>query len=205
MNFCTDKQQTNRTKDFYSASDVKSILIKYAEKEDLIDQQNKRLIKIDPLIASYLLDEKIREDADALRVGQVRRDKLGDKLVKSCSPYFIVLKPGESASDPGIKPKAGTPPKIQLLLEKRQGKKTVTRVSGVEPFRVDPKAMAEELQKTCAGSASVGQLMGSSPKNPVMEITIQGPQKKAVELYLEKRGVSARFVNIVDKTGGKQK
>lgn len=81
----------------------------------------------------------------------------------------------------------------------------MTKVSGVEPFGVDPKAMAEELQRTCAGSASIGQLMGSSPKNPVMEIVVQGPQKKAVETYLEKRGVGARFLNVVDKTGGKKK
>lgn len=80
----------------------------------------------------------------------------------------------------------------------------MTKVSGVEPFGVDPKAMAEELQKTCAGSASVGQLNGSSPKNPVMEITVQGPQRKAVEAYLEKRGVGGRFVNVVDKTGKKK-
>lgn len=92
-----------------------------------------------------------------------------------------------------------------MVLDTRQGKKTVTRVSGVEPFGVDPKAMADELQRTCAGSASVAQLMGSSPKNPVMEITVQGPQKKAVEMYLEKRGVSARFMNVLDKTGGKGK
>lgn len=184
---------------------MKSVLQKYIEKEDLVNPQNKRLVKMNPQIASYLLDERLRDDADALRIGHAKRDLLGDKLVKSCSPYYIVLKAGESASDPGIKPKAGTPPKIQLLLENRQGKKTVTKVSGVEPFGVDPKAMADELQKTCAGSASVAQLMGSSPKNPVMEITVQGPQKKAVEAYLEKRGVAGRFVNVVDKTGGKKK
>lgn len=140
-----------------------------------------------------------------MRVGQARRDLLGERLVKSCSPYYVVLKPTESVSDPGIKPKAGAPPKILVVLDTRQGKKTVTRVSGVEPFGVDPKAMADELQRTCAGSASVSQLMGSSPKHPVMEITVQGPQQKAVGAYLEKRGVGARFVNVVDKTGGKGK
>lgn len=180
-------------------------MVKYTEKEDLVNPQSKRLVKIDPPIAAYLLDDRIREDADALRVGQVRRDLLGDRLVKSCSPYYVVLKPTESASDPATKPKGGAPPRIQVVLDTRQGKKTVTRVSGVEPFGVDPKAMADELQRTCAGSASVAQLMGSSPKNPVMEITVQGPQRKAVEMYLEKRGVGARFVNVVDKTGGKGK
>jgi translation initiation factor 2D len=65
--------------------------------------------------------------------------------------------------------------------------------------------LADELRKMCAGSSSVEQLHGSSPKAPVMEIMIQGPQKDAVMKALEKRGVRPAWVEYLDKTKGKKK
>ena len=81
----------------------------------------------------------------------------------------------------------------------RSGNKTVTKVSGVEAFYVNPQLLAEELQKACASSTSVAQLAGSSPRNPVMEILVQGPQKESVFKALEKRGVGRGWVEVVDK------
>ncbi|KAH0612194.1 uncharacterized protein H6S33_010246 [Morchella sextelata] len=190
------------TKDYYTPAEVKAIVTKYLEQESLTNPQNKRLVRLDPTLSAALLDDRNAADAEPLRTGQIKRDTLGEKLIKACLPYYIVHKPGTADTD--AKPKAGAAPKIQILLEKRQGKKTVTRVSGVEPFGIDPRVMAEELQKTCAGSASVALLHGCSPRNPVMEVTVQGPQKKAVEEYLGRRGVGARFIGVKDTTGGKK-
>lgn len=52
----------------------------------------------------------------------------------------------------------GKPPKIHVVLEKRQGRKTVTRFWGLEAFFLNPNELAEELRNTCATSASVGGL-----------------------------------------------
>jgi translation initiation factor 2D len=87
-------------------------------------------------------------------------------------------------------------------MEKRQGKKTVTRIFGLEPFGIDPKGLAEELQKICAGGATVGQAVGLKPG--LLEVMVQGSQSKVVERTLEKRGVPARFVAVLDKTSGKK-
>ncbi|KAL7270727.1 hypothetical protein RUND412_006553 [Rhizina undulata] len=193
------------TKDFYTPTDLKSQITRYIEKQELTHATNKRLVKLDPLLASTLISDSSREDMDILKLGHIKRDVLAEKFIKSCSPYYVVLKPSETVSSPGVKPRAGAPPKIQILVETRQGKKSVTKVSGLEPFGVDPKALAEALQKLCAGSASVGQLVGSSPKNPVMEVMVQGPQKDIVTKVLEKKGVAGKYVVVVDKTGGKKK
>ena len=72
-------------------------------------------------------------------------------------------------------------------------------------FYINPQALAEELQKACASSTSVGQLVGSSPKNPVIEIMVQGPQKDVVCTALEKRGVNRHWIEVVDKTKGKKR
>ena len=75
----------------------------------------------------------------------------------------------------------------------------------MEVFYIQPQALADELQKTCASSTSVGQTAGSSPKKPVMEVMVQGPQKEAMMKALEKRGVSRQRVEVNDKTKGKKK
>lgn len=74
----------------------------------------------------------------------------------------------------------------------------------MEPFGVVPQEIAEELSKVCASSSSVSQLVGSSPKNPVMEVMIQGPQKAAVEKALAARGVDSKWIVVTDKTSGKK-
>jgi len=175
---------------------------KYLEKENLISTTNKRVVKVDPNISNTLLSTSLPEDKEALRAGTAKRDYLGEKLLKACSPYYRVL---HASADESSKPKSGAPPKVSIILESRQGKKTVTRVSGLEPFGIDAKGAAEVLQRACAGSASVGLLNGSSPKTPVMEIVLQGSHKKAVVELLEQKGVVGKFVVVSDKTSGKKK
>lgn len=41
-----------------------------------------------------------------------------------------------------------------MAVKTRQGRKTVTIVSGLETFGIDVEDFAEELRKLCAGSAS---------------------------------------------------
>ena len=104
----------------------------------------------------------------------------------------------------------GKLPKINVVLEKRQGRKTVTRFWGLEAFFVNPTELADELRNTCATSASVtgsspdcNQLIEamqtSTPKQPMMEVLIQGPQTAAVVDALEKRGIKKSFIVVGDK------
>jgi translation initiation factor 2D len=77
-------------------------------------------------------------------------------------------------------------------------------VHGLESYGIAPQPLADELRKTCAGSTSVERMQGSSPKNPVMEVMVQGPQKDAIMKELEKRGVLRGWVEVVDKTKKKK-
>ncbi|KAF2119035.1 hypothetical protein BDV96DRAFT_515986 [Lophiotrema nucula] len=186
----------------YTAAELKQVLASYIEKENLVNEKNKRLINLNPQIANSLLGSSAADNA-ALTAGTITRDALGERIVAASSPYHSILRNDEDISS--SKPKAGAPPKIQIVLETRSGNKTVTKISGVEPYYIAPQPLADELRKTCAGSTSVDRLMGSSPKNPVMEVMVQGPQKDAVIKALEKRGVSRGWVEVVDKTKGKKK
>jgi len=49
---------------------------------------------------------------------------------------------------------------ITMSVKTRQGRKTITHVSGLETFSIDIDEFAEVLRKLCAGSAS-GKLLSS--------------------------------------------
>ena len=186
----------------YTPAELKQILIAYCEAENLVSEKNKRLININPQIANSLLGNTAADNA-ALSTGSIPRDALAERLVAASSPFHAILRNDADVAD--SKPKAGAPPKIQIVLETRSGNKTVTKISGVEAYYIAPQPLADELRKTCAGSTSVDRLQGSSPKTPVMEILVQGPQKDAVIKALEKRGVNKTWVDVLDKTKGKKK
>ena len=190
-------------KGLYLLTELRPIILAYIESENLVSDTNKRLVKIDPVLANAVFDGSTALDREVLAKGSVPRDALIDRIAQSCSPFWALLHNEETREE--VKAKAGSAPKIHITLETRSGNKTVTKLSGVEIFHINPHPLAEELQKVCAGSASVNQLVGSSPKNPIQEIMVQGPQKDAVVKALEKRGVHRQWVEVLDKTKGKKK
>ena len=190
-------------RDLYLPAELRPIIMAYIDSEDLISDTNKRLVKIDPVLANAVFDGSTSLDREVLAKGTVPRDALIDRITQSCSPFWALLRNDETRE--AVKAKAGHSPKVHIVLETRSGNKTMTKLSGVEVFHINPQALAEELQKACASSTSVNQLVGSSPKNPVQEILVQGPQKEAVIRSLEKRGVNRHWVEVQDKTKGKKK
>ncbi|KAF2818488.1 RNA binding protein-like protein Ligatin/Tma64 [Ophiobolus disseminans] len=186
----------------YTPAELKQLLVAYVDAENLVDSKNRRLVKINPQIADALLGSSAADNA-ALSSGTMARDALAERMVAASSPFHAILRNDADIAD--TKPKAGAPPKITITLETRSGNKTVSKVHGLEPYYILPQPLADELRKTCAGSTSVDKMQGSSPKNPVMEVMIQGPQKDAIIKALEKRGVHRNWVEVVDKTKGKKK
>ncbi|KAI9729218.1 MAG: hypothetical protein M1834_007010 [Cirrosporium novae-zelandiae] len=189
-------------KAYYLASEIRPVVTTYFESENLVSLSNKRYIKIDPIFANAVFDGSSAMDNDIISRGLVTRDTLVDRVLQHCNSFYAILRNDETLES--TKPKPGHGPKVQILLETRSGNKTVTKVSGLEVFYISPATLSEELQKSCASSTSVSQLVGSSPKNPVMEVMVQGPQKANVLSALEKRGVRKEWVDVVDKTKGKK-
>lgn len=186
----------------YTPAELRQHLLTYVESENLVDSKNKRMIRINPQIADALLGTSATDNA-ALAKGVITRDALAERMLAAAAPFHTILRSHADVND--SKPKAGAPPKIQITLETRSGNKTVSKVHGLEPYHIAPQPLADELRKTCAGSTSIDKLQGSSPKAPVMEVMVQGPQKDAILKALEKRGVNRTWVEVVDKTKGKKK
>lgn len=193
------------TKALYTPPEVRELITAWVDAEKLVSETNKRLIKLNPVLANSVFDGTGQLDKEVLAKGSVPRDALIDRILHGMANSYAIVKNGTDASS--VKAKSGAPPKIHITLETRSGNKTVTKVSGLEVYHVNPRPLADELRKVCAGSTSVEPLAGATKKNEaaVMEIMVQGPQKDAVVKALERRGVDKRWIEVLDKTKGKKR
>jgi translation initiation factor 2D len=193
------------TKQLLTPPEVREMVTSYVEAENLVSETNKRLVKLDPILSNAVFDGSGKLDKEVLTKGTVPRDALIDRVLHAMSTSYAILR---NSSDPSnARAKSGAPPKVHITLETRSGNKTVTKVSGLEPYFINPRLLADELRKVCAGSTSVEPLAGAAKKNekPVEEVMVQGPQKDAVVKALERRGVDKRWVEVLDKTKGKKR
>lgn len=196
------------TRHLYPANELRSLLTTHFESASLVSSTNKRHITLNPTLHHLIFPPSAPAptspiDRDILVKNSIPRDMLLTRLLDAhTTPHWALLRNDADLST--ATPKAGHPPKITITLETRSGNKTMTKVSGLEAFGIAPGVLAEELQKSCASSTSVGQLAGSSPRNPVGEVLVQGPQRDAVVKAVERRGVRREWVVVVDKTKGKK-
>ncbi|KAE8154417.1 hypothetical protein BDV25DRAFT_172075 [Aspergillus avenaceus] len=192
-------------KNYYKYSDVSNRLDQYLQSQDppIIDKQNRRIISLNPFLANTIFTTKSSEDRTTTARGKTTRDGLLKRIVEDHSlmtAHYAILRAGQALSD--VKPKPGAAPKITVILERRTGSKTVTKVSNLEVFGIIPSLLAEELQKKCASSTSIAQANGA-PRG-VMEVLVQGDQRKALETALLRRGLKTQWIDVVDKTKKKK-
>ena len=193
------------SKQLFTPPEVRELITSYIESENLISETNKRLVKLDPTLSNAVFDGPGSLDKEVLAKGSVPRDALIDRVLHAMASSYAIVRNGADLST--VKAKSGAPPKVHITLETRSGNKTVTKVSGIESYFVNPKLLADELRKVCAGSTSVEPLAGAAKKHekPVEEVMVQGPQKDAVIKALEKRGLDRRWIETIDKTKGKKR
>ncbi|KAL4934641.1 putative RNA binding protein Ligatin/Tma64 [Aspergillus undulatus] len=186
---------------YYKYSDVSKQLDEYIQSQSpsIVDPQNKRILSLNP----FLVNTIFPNDKATLSRGKTTRDFLLKRLIEDptlMAPHYAILKPEQTLSE--VKPKAGAVPKVNVTLERRTGSKTVTKVSNLEIFGIIPNLLAEELQKKCASSTSVSQANGA-PKG-VMEVLVQGDQRKVLDAALTRRGLKTQWIDVVDKTKKKK-
>ncbi|KAF7550220.1 hypothetical protein G7Z17_g5850 [Cylindrodendrum hubeiense] len=191
--------------EFYSAQQVSSALKSYIEQHEDLGVQGGSTVKLDPFLANSILGSNPNyDDSQFLAAGRISRSALQKRILNDnrlCQPYYIISRSRAASQQ---KPQAGPPPRIQVTIEKRTGTKVVTKVSNLDPFFIDPQLLAPELQKKCAGSASVGQVKGAKPG--LMEVVVQGDQRKVlVGDILAKRGIDVKWVDVIDKSKPKKK
>ncbi|CAO3585977.1 unnamed protein product [Absidia cylindrospora] len=179
----------------YSSIEVRQVLFEYIKMENLVDPKNQKFIIIDPILTDAILNK-----TEYQTVHKLGRDQILQRLLPKMQPFHMVTLPGK---DPILK--KGAPKTIEVMQEIRQGRKTVTKLTGMESFGLEIDDLCKELTKLCASSATHSQIHGTSPKTPLYEIMVQGPQMKNVSELLLRKGVPKKFIFVNDKTAKKGK
>lgn len=136
----------------YSASDATDIVFKYVEKENLVKPTNKSIAVLDATLCDALFKGAIKKGTTYPT--EIHKKDIGSTFINRMQAHHVVTRGSESVV------RKGGLKTLQIMTERRQGNKKVTKLSGMETFLVDAEALASELQKKFACSTSVGELPG---------------------------------------------
>lgn len=138
----------------YSASEASEIVFEYVEKGNLVKPTNKSVVVLDPILCDALFKGVIKKGSTYPT--EIHKKDLGPAFISRMQAHHSVTRGNESAV------RKGNLKALQIVTERRQGNKKVTKVSGVETFLIDAEALATELQKKFACSTTVAELPGMS-------------------------------------------
>lgn len=136
----------------YTGSEASDIVFKYIEKENLVKPTHKSIVVLDPILCDALFKGAIKKGSTYPT--EIHKKDLGPVFVSRMQAHHIVTRGSESVV------RKGALKTIQIVTERRQGNKKVTKVSGLETFLIYAEALASELQKKFACSTTVGELPG---------------------------------------------
>ncbi|KAL8482360.1 hypothetical protein ACS0TY_028505 [Phlomoides rotata] len=138
----------------YTASEASQIVFGYVEQEKLVKEANKSIVVLDAALCDALFKGAIKKGS--MYPTEIHKKDLGQTFINRMQAHYEVIRGSDSVVRKGaLKP-------IQIVTERRQGNKKVTKLSGVESFLIDPEALASDLQKKCACSTTVSELPGKA-------------------------------------------
>ncbi|KAF3787587.1 Eukaryotic translation initiation factor 2D [Nymphaea thermarum] len=175
---------------YFSASEASEIVFSYIEKENLVKPTNKAIIVLDAALCDALYKGSVKKGSTYPT--EIHKKDLGAAFLNRMQVHHRVTRGSDSTIRKGaVKP-------VQIMSERRQGNKKVTRVSGLESFLMDPESLASELQKKFACSTSVAELPGKKGQH---EVLVQGGVIDDLARHLvEHYGINKRYIEVLDKT-----
>ncbi|KAK6116717.1 hypothetical protein DH2020_049537 [Rehmannia glutinosa] len=173
----------------YNASEASEIVFGYIEKENLVKQTDKSIVVLDTTLCDALFKGAIKKGS--MYPTEIHKKDIGQSFINRMQAHHLVTRGNDSIVRKGaLKP-------IQILTERRQGNKKVTKLSGLESFLIDGEALASELQKKFACSTTVSELPGKKG----LEVLVQGGVIDNLGRHLvEQYGVQKRYIEVFDKT-----
>ncbi|WOG84533.1 hypothetical protein DCAR_0103717 [Daucus carota subsp. sativus] len=173
----------------FSASEATDIVFQYIEKENLVKPTNKSIVVLDAILCDALFKGTVKKGGTYPT--EIHKKDLGSTFVNRMQAHHRVTRGTESAV------RKGGLKTIQILTERRQGNKKVTKFSGFESFLIHADALASELQKKFACSTSVAELPGKKGH----EVLVQGGVIDDLAKHLvQQYGIPKKYIEVLDKT-----
>jgi translation initiation factor 2D len=107
------------------------------------------MINIDPILCDVILTKQ-----EYNSINKLTRDQILHRLCQKMQPFHTIKLPGKEAVL-----RKGQPKPVEITQEVRQGRKTITKVTGVEGFGLDVDELSKELTRLCASSATCKFIM----------------------------------------------
>lgn len=178
------------TSKYYSASEASDIVFRYVEKENLVKQTDKAKVVLDVALCDALYKGAIKKGS--AYPTEIHKRDLGSTFLNRMQIHHRVARGNE------VVIRKGAIRTIQIMTERRQGNKKMTRLSGLECFLMDPDSLASELQKKFACSTTTAELPGKKGQH---EVLVQGGVIDDLAKHLvDHYGVPKRFIEVLDKT-----
>ncbi|KAL8110128.1 uncharacterized protein LOC141672571 [Apium graveolens] len=173
----------------FSVSEATDVVFQYIEKENLVKPTNKSIVVLDAILCDALFKGTVKKGATYPT--EIHKKDLGSTFVNRMQAHHRVTRGTESAV------RKGGLKTIQILTERRQGNKKVTKFSGFESFLIHADALASELQKKFACSTSVAELPGKKGH----EVLVQGGVIDDLAKHLvQQYGIPKKYIEVLDKT-----
>ncbi|KAM8813782.1 eukaryotic translation initiation factor 2D isoform 1-T1 [Rhynchonycteris naso] len=168
-------------------SEIRTVIINYAKKNDLVDADNKNLVKLDPILSDCIL-----EKSEQHTVTKLPWDSLLTRCLGKLQPAYQVTFPGQ---EPIVKKGKICP--IDITLAQRASNKKVTVVRNLEAYGLDPSTVAAVLQQRCQASTTVTPAPGAKD---ILQVQIQGNQVHHLgRLLLEDYHLPRKYIQGLEK------
>jgi len=157
-----DVKATNATSEerkgtgMLTAKEVRVILDKYIEREELGKNAPPGSIDLDGALTDVLYGKKKQTDTIPDRISL--KDLAPLYTSKHLPAYGLVEMPGSKI----VQLSKGNPPKVEIEVSRRQSNKFVTRVRGLEHYSIDPSYFCKDVTKRLAVSGTVDNDPASS-------------------------------------------
>ncbi|CAN6251926.1 unnamed protein product [Urochloa humidicola] len=175
---------------YYTASEASDIVFRYVEKENLVKPTDKAKVILDVTLCDALYKGAIKKGT--AYPTEIHKKDLGSTFLNRMQVHHIVIRGTQEVI------RKGAIKTIQIMTERRQGNKKMTRLSGLECFLMDPDSLASELQKKFACSTTTAELPG---KKGQYEVLVQGGVIDDLAKHLvDHYGVPKRYIEVYDKT-----
>ncbi|KAM6977286.1 eukaryotic translation initiation factor 2D [Aplochiton taeniatus] len=168
-------------------AEVRTLITEYVKRNELVDENNKNFVIINPILCDCLLEKSEYQEVVALKW-----DDLFSRTLNRMQQCHQLVFPGQS---PIIK--KGQIEPIDISVASRGSNKKVTQIKNLELYGLDPMAVSSALQHRVQASAVLHPVPGSKDK---VLVQIQGNQILQVgKLLIDQYQIPRKYIQGIDK------